>query len=425
MLLRIRTRDGLERVTVDDGATVGTLRSVLEETLSIPEHVQTLSMNQDVLLAGADLSSFRDMCDDKMTLARLGVKHGTIVHCAHDIERNVARTVKPNTFRKMTMDDLIAQQTRIERQEQSDCTSLSVDRNAANAFQSYLNQLAFHKKRMGWMYGTIDDANNVRVDAIYEPPQEGDDVQVFEEDDGGRHLAKADAVAAALGMRRVGLIFSQGLVDSDDEIDFTVNAAELTLMAKCAAAEGMDKTFVTAVVKPERNVDDGQVSVSFEAFQCSRQCVDIYTKGWFAPMEAYDEEKEGAGSGSDEDGDGVDVGRTKFTQDVVHTGKDVREVENDFFLCVVKILDHEGPFTSTFPIENRLIPQGVSELREHLAQGKSVGKPYVKRISDYHLLLFLSRHMDSGDIALLAEAVRSGSPVQDGYQLIIDAMCGL
>ena len=39
-------------------------------------------------------------------------------------------------------------------------------------------------------------------------------------------------------------------------------------------------------------------------------------------------------------------------------GKDVKEVDNDYFLIPVKIMDHEGPLTAGFPIENRLLPQG-------------------------------------------------------------------
>lgn len=39
-------------------------------------------------------------------------------------------------------------------------------------------------------------------------------------------------------------------------------------------------------------------------------------------------------------------------------GKDVKEVDNDYFLIPVSIKDHEGPLRTTFPIENRLLPQG-------------------------------------------------------------------
>ncbi len=34
-------------------------------------------------------------------------------------------------------------------------------------------------------------------------------------------------------------------------------------------------------------------------------------------------------------------------------GKDTSVVDSDWFLCPLKILDHEGPFMASFPVENR------------------------------------------------------------------------
>lgn len=44
---------------------------------------------------------------------------------------------------------------------------------------------------------------------------------------------------------------------------------------------------------------------------------------------------------------------------VIVAGKDVGEVDNNYFLVPVKILDHEGAIMTEFAIENRLVPQGV------------------------------------------------------------------
>jgi len=43
---------------------------------------------------------------------------------------------------------------------------------------------------------------------------------------------------------------------------------------------------------------------------------------------------------------------------VIVAGKDVGEVDVDYFLIPVNIRDHEGPLRTSFPIENRLLPQG-------------------------------------------------------------------
>ena len=45
---------------------------------------------------------------------------------------------------------------------------------------------------------------------------------------------------------------------------------------------------------------------------------------------------------------------------VIVAGKDTGEVDNNYFLVPVKILDHDGSLMTDFPIENRLVPQGVS-----------------------------------------------------------------
>ena len=56
----------------------------------------------------------------------------------------------------------------------------------------------------------------------------------------------------------------------------------------------------------------------------------------------------------------VTLQEPKLKQPVIVAGKDVKEVDNDYFLIPVKIMDHEGPLRTTFPVENRLLPQGVS-----------------------------------------------------------------
>jgi nuclear protein localization protein 4 homolog len=45
---------------------------------------------------------------------------------------------------------------------------------------------------------------------------------------------------------------------------------------------------------------------------------------------------------------------------VIVAGKDVGELDNDYWLLAVKILDHSGPLLTSFPPENRLVPQVCS-----------------------------------------------------------------
>ena len=103
--------------------------------------------------------------------------------------------------------------------------------------------------------------------------------------------------------------------------------------------------------------------------------------------------------------------------------KDVTEVDNDRFLVPVKILDHAGPLSTTFPVENRLHPiQTAEDLRDAL---RASGKPYAERLRDFHLLLFLSKHLDANDMAVVAVSVAERGEIPEGYQLIINSLAGV
>ena len=65
-------------------------------------------------------------------------RNGDFLYCTHDVED---RKVKPGLVRaqksnnKMTVDDLVAMEIRLSRQESPGCENVSFDRVAAHAFQ--------------------------------------------------------------------------------------------------------------------------------------------------------------------------------------------------------------------------------------------------------------------------------------------------
>ncbi|CAI9781138.1 unnamed protein product [Fraxinus pennsylvanica] len=406
-MIRIRSRDGLERVSIDNPqATVGQLRSAIESQLRVPTHSQTLSTNQNLLLAKTldDFTRFTDMLDPITRISALNIGHGSIVYLAYEGERTVAGPVfnPAGSFgRKMTVDDMIAKQMRVTRQENPHCEHVSFDRDAANAFQNYVNEtLAFAVKRGGLMYGTVSPEGKVEVDFIYEPPQQGteENLLLFRDPEEEKLV---EAIALGLGMKRVGFIFTQTV--SQDKKDYTMSNAEI-LQAVELHTESDLKEWVTAVVKLEVN-EDGGADVHFEAFQMSDMCVRLFKEGWF--------EKEIQGE--------IDPKLSRMTKDVVVAGKDTREVDNDFFLVVVKIFDHQGPLSSTFPIENRNVPISMQALKTHLDRSKSL--PFVKRISDFHLLLLIARFLDvNADVPALAACVQAQATIPEGFQLLIESI---
>ncbi|KAK0582317.1 hypothetical protein LWI29_024123 [Acer saccharum] len=406
MLIRIRSRDGLERVTIDNAhITVSHLKTLIQSQLQIPVQNQTLSTNQNLLLAKtpSDLQKFTDMSNPNTPLSSLNISHGSILFLSYEGERSIkGPAIQPSgSFgRKMTMDDLIAKQMRVSRQETPHCDSVSFDRDCADAFQQYVNEtLAFAVKRGGFMYGTVSEDKKVEVDFIYEPPQQGTEDVLFVLRD-KEEEKMVDAIAAGLGMKKVGFIFTQTIMQNKD---YTLSNREVLQAVEYHAESGMEE-WVTAVVKLEVG-EDGSAAIHFEAFQMSDVCVRLFKEGWF----------------ESEIKEGDDPKLSKMKKDVVVGVKDIKEVDNDFFLVVVKILDHQGPLSSTFPIENRITQVTMRALKNHLDRAQSL--PLVKRISDFHLLLFLARFLDlNSDIPALTQCVQTQIPVPEGYKLLINSL---
>jgi len=116
--------------------------------------------------------------------------------------------------------------------------------------------------------------------------------------------------------------------------------------------------------------------------------------------------------------------RTK--EEVIVEGVECRSVDTDFFLVSVPIKDHHSWLkNNNFPVENReQAPIQPSDLSLCLA--KNQDEPFIKRISDFHLLLYISNILDmDADMPLLCNAVREQrelSEEEEGYRLMIEAI---
>ena len=395
-----------------EGATLGALKEQIAAQLGVAVADQVLSLEQGLLTA-VESGAFGDLQDAGATLKQLGVRHGAMVFLKYDFVREVASTVPKHALEtrtfgdKMTMDDLIALQTRIDRQEKPKVASLSLDRRAANVFQGYISQaLQFSIKRGGIMYGTVNEELEVRVDFIYEPPQDNSKTGL------ALHTATeeqevVDKLAEILGLKKVGLIFSQSTAEVEQE--HLLSTGEIVTMGRMQAAEG--ETFTTAVVSLTED-DEGAVQISFKAYQCSEQCAGLVADGWFegSPLDTGVSEL-------------TDPRDPKIEKPVVVAGRDAKQVDNEWFLCPVKILDHEGPLRCDFPVENRLTAQGKAELKSYLRGEGSMARA----MADFHVLLYLAKqpNFDFNDITLLAAAVASGEEIGEGYRLIIEGYAGM
>lgn len=532
MIIRLRSRDGLERVELPDAPppTIGDLRAAVLKQLDLPnpDDLVALSTDPRLLTAKTDADARTaatatpqvTLLNDPSAVARplsaadggAGLAHGSLLFVLYRGERSVAPAASAIASdrpfgARLTVDDVAARTVKIERQDKARCASVSFDRSAADSFQRYVQgALGFSRARCGVLYGTSDDEGNVRVEWVYEPPQEGTKHVARwseEEEDGGMgaaggagggsgERARADAVAAAFGLRRVGWVLAQA---HDRARDYILSDVELRQAAQQQHLCG--ELGVTVLVTWDDGGEEegagagaeggaGQQPssgghVHFEAFQCSEQAVKLWREGWFAPLKGeaagvadppLDKEKE-----KQADGNGAapappapaaprvghtlsgkrpksssatataaaepsstapdaytPAGRSRMqypadpssADPVMVSGRGASEVDNDYFLCPVKILDHEGPLLTQFPVENRLVPQTVDDLRAQLR--RLSGLPYEKRLADAHLLLWLASHphLDAADAAAVcASAAGKTGPLMEGYRVIIDSIAGV
>ena len=115
----------------------------------------------------------------------------------------------------------------------------------------------------------------------------------------------------------------------------------------------------------------------------------------------------------------------------IQEGKESKTIENDFFLCVVPIVQHTSEvFVADFPRLNRDLDDRTPShdaLKRELSKAGSAGWTFVDRLADFNLLLYLSQFLDvDADYAKICACVVDRTlPLDDGYKLIIKSLAGL
>ncbi|TMW66502.1 hypothetical protein Poli38472_004267 [Pythium oligandrum] len=426
MLLRVQSKNGIWRVTdLSALSTVADIKHWIEKEHAIAAATQEIALDkqrsrvaqdhqtlQELRLGHGDMVYMEYDGDLITTGGRVGRKiaaDGTVTHVTyHDrVDKNSFRPgLKALRDMKMhwTLDEFMRMDAQFEykisAQKSAHVSKVILDGASCNDFQSYLRQFAFQQSRCGWLYGSVnEETKEVTVDFIYEPPQHGDPYgfEVFDDP----NADKVDAVAAALGREKVGWVFSH--LPREDE-SFHFSAHEIMMAAQLQAdAGGKESLFVTLKVTLDK---EGQAS--FEAFQVSDQCVEMYSSGAIIDNEQNPK---------------ACAVHSTFTALV--EAKAATEIDNNFFLCVVPVSMHDSGLKSEFPKLNR---EGVAPSRAALKQQlqKYRSDPYVKRISDFQLLVFLCDFLDAQtDIPSICQSVRDAAiPLDSGYPLLIDSVAG-
>eukprot|EP01062_Namystynia_karyoxenos_P073371 TRINITY_DN70172_c0_g1_i1.p1 TRINITY_DN70172_c0_g1~~TRINITY_DN70172_c0_g1_i1.p1 ORF type:complete len:1239 (+),score=322.92 TRINITY_DN70172_c0_g1_i1:96-3812(+) len=265
-----------------------------------------------------------------------------------------------------------------------------------------------NRARYGIMYGRVDAGRRaVLVDVIYEPRQLGtSDGQGFvpEQDEG---IEAADRVAALLGMRRVGIALE--IPQRRELAGNVLSAQEILLLCREDAVHG---THCCCVTVRHSGGSDAQV----EAFQASRQAVELFREGTLSPAEGRPEAVHSVRR-LEVMPPGAEEGRTAPIPGHL--------VETAWFTQNSRILELPGfgeppcpggpqpPVVgSRFQKANRewflpdVVPPNFSTVRAWL-QSREGGLAF--QLADFHLLLCLSRSLSPHyDMPRVCAAVRTG-----------------
>ncbi|XP_015023053.2 nuclear protein localization protein 4 homolog isoform X2 [Drosophila mojavensis] len=293
-------------------------------------------------------------------------------------------------------------------------------------------------QRMGWLYGTYEQHTDVplgiraRVAAIYEPPQESsrDSINICPDE----NADEVDAVAKALGLKKIGWIFtdlitedaSAGTVKQIRGIETHFLTAQECITAgelqnrhpnpcKYATNGTFGSKFVTICV-----TGDQTKQVHMEGYAVSAQCMALVRDNCLIPTK-----------------DAPELGYVRestdkqYVPDVFYKEKDqygnevqrlARPLPVEYLLVDVPASTPLQPqFTFTeydkrqpFPIENRYIDghlQDFNALSNYLSAWGE--EDFLEAISDFHLLVYLYK-MDMlplrQHMGPLLEAVRSKNP---------------
>eukprot|EP00761_Pharyngomonas_kirbyi_P013724 gb/GECH01013753.1/.p1 GENE.gb/GECH01013753.1/~~gb/GECH01013753.1/.p1 ORF type:complete len:435 (+),score=136.54 gb/GECH01013753.1/:1-1305(+) len=393
-VIRMSCRDGQFRSKVNPSKDTITelLKEISKKNGISPEN----------MLAYRD-KSYKQRLDPNATIQNSKLNHGDIIYVKYDTEKHKSfqdiEAEKEEERRKKALENTDAHNLHlglrkrhwrmdeflslldkhtihVKHQDDPTCGACYLDTGAAQKFQAYLAAMAFQVQRMGYLYGRLEEevpsedgddeewdpeeeediTFSPYVDVIYEPPQDGNSKECLELDD---PLAeRVDLLTSLLGLRKIGWIFS-----APADREYELSGPEVLKAAKLQSVYGND--FITVKVGTR---EDGKTQM--EAFQVSKQCVDLYKDGFFEEHE--------------------DSKMLKTRKPIHVEKKETDEVDCAFFVTAVPIKEGISPFKTQFPIENRPYAEktpSIQTLKEVLEANRS--KPFVERVSDFHMLFFL------------------------------------
>ena len=138
---------------------------------------------------------------------------------------------------------MTSQYQRINPQEKTKVAGVCVDKKAVSVFQFNVSQnLAFSVQRLGILYGVKDEEGWLKVQCIYEPPQEDatDNVLLINNEVEKENVQK---IVSNFGYKKIGCIISQTVEDFQEE-DFIFTAYQLLLFGELHRDLTADDDFI-------------------------------------------------------------------------------------------------------------------------------------------------------------------------------------
>lgn len=267
-----------------------------------------------------------------------------------------------------------------------------------SVFQYNVSQnLAFSVQRLGILYGSKDEEGWVKVQAIYEPPQEDttENVLLLE------NAAESDGVqkiVSNFGYKKIGCIISQTVEDYQEE-DFIYTAYQLLLFGELHRDLTDEDDFVILSIGMKQNGES-----ELQAFELSERFYDLFNRRYFYPAD--------------------EKFFLKVKEPLWIQSKEESEIEVEFFIVPGNLKEHTGDLACEFPVENRFVEQTASFLKELLLKHQKMNIPLHTTLADFHLLLFLYPQLGASDMEKIVQLVKNKEPIPDGYKMIINVLAG-
>lgn len=273
-------------------------------------------------------------------------------------------------------------------------------------------------QRAGWMYGyylednNYDEGTRAILEGIYEPPQEmvGDMAKIKPDP----NQARVDRIAEALGIERIGWIFTSFIIEDDT----LMTPEEIFEIGKLQNEHSTDlhftkytlSKFISCAVRPDPSLG-GAPGIS--PFMVSEQACAMVRDGIMATTPA------------DRKACVIrEANKNELIPDFVVEGKPSKKIATDFF--IVRVNDtapkkHQRLFThAEFPRENRQThPQRREDLKKYFSRLPK-SEPSWSKFADFHLILYLAQEIDIETAVEIAKCVSNREEIPEGIMMILN-----